>query len=138
MVILDSSVWIESLRREGDLVTTLAVEALLEEYEATLCSPVRMEVLGGARKQDREALDDYFSVIPYLRVKEGDWTAACRNAWKLSEVGVRVPWSDLLIATVSMRVGCRVYAADKHFDLMSKHLPMRLYRPGYGGKFEAE
>ena len=34
MVLVDSSAWIESLRRHGDLRVKLAIEALLEAYEA--------------------------------------------------------------------------------------------------------
>ena len=49
MILVDSSVWIESLRREGRLDVKLALEGLLEEYEAAWCGPVKLEVLGGAR-----------------------------------------------------------------------------------------
>ena len=65
MVLVDSSAWIESLRRQGDLRVKLAVEGLLEAYEAQWCSPVRLEVLGGARKEERARLGEHFSVIPY-------------------------------------------------------------------------
>ena len=136
MVLIDSCVWITALRREGDLFVKCAVEALLEEFEATLCSPVRLEVMGGAREQDRPELEHYFSILPYLRANEEDWGAACGHAWRLAEKGVRVPWFDLLIATISIRVGCRVYSIDKHFRLMSEHLPqLILYTPGYGGAY---
>lgn len=138
MVLVDSCVWITALRRQGDLFVKCAVEGLLDEYEAALCSPVRLEVLGGARRDDRKNLDAYFSVLPYLQAREEDWTAACENARRLAEKGVRVPWFDLLIATISMRVGCRLYSIDKHFVLMSEHLPILLYKPGYGGRFSAE
>jgi predicted nucleic acid-binding protein len=72
MVIVDSSAWIESLRRNGDMRVELAVEGLLEAYEAQWCAPVRLEVLGGA-----------------------------------------------------------------HFQEIAKHSGLLLYRPGYGGSFNA-
>ena len=53
MVLVDSSVWIEALRRDGRLDVKLALEGLLEEYEASWCGPVKLEVLGGARPQER-------------------------------------------------------------------------------------
>ena len=138
MVIVDSCVWITALRREGDLLVKCAVESLLDEYEATLCSPVRLVVLGGARKQDRKALEGYFAILPNLRPRSVDWRQACDNAWCLADCGIRVPWLDLLVATVSIRVGCRIYSLDKHFELMAKHLPLQLYQPGYGGAFVGE
>ena len=57
MVLVDSSVWIESLRRTGRLEVKVALEALLEAYEAQFCPPIRLEVLGGARKEDRRRLE---------------------------------------------------------------------------------
>lgn len=138
MVLVDSCVWIAALRREGDLFVKCAVEALLEEYEATLCPSVRLEVLGGARKQDRSVLEGYFSVIPNLPTRDADWGQACENAWHLADHGIRVPWFDLLIATISIRVGCRIYSIDKHFQMISDHLPLQLYQPGYGGAFVSE
>ncbi len=47
MVIVNSSVWITALRCEGDLFVKCAVEGLLDEYETTLCPPVRLVVMGG-------------------------------------------------------------------------------------------
>ena len=138
MVIIDSSVWIEALRREGDLFAKCAVESLLDEYEATLCAPVRLEVLGGARQTDRKTLDEYFSVLPFLKVRDEDWIEATRNAWRLADSGIRVPWFDLLIATIGIRTGCRVYSIDKHFRRMAEHPPLMLYEPGYGGSFTPE
>lgn len=138
MVLVDSCIWIEALRREGDLAVKCAVEGLLEEYEATFCSPVRLEVLGGARPSEREALEARFSIIPYLRATEEDYSEATRFAWLLAKKGIRVPWFDLLIAAIGFRVQVRIYSIDKHFVEMKEHLGLQLYEPGYGGKFAPE
>ncbi len=135
MVLVDSCAWIESLRRDGALEVKCAIEGLLNEYEAVLCSPVCLEVLGGARKDDRKKLKSYFSILPYIRAEECDFERACELAWHLSSKGVRAPWFDLLIASISIRKGIRVYSLDKHFQLMSQHGGVRLYEPGYGGSF---
>ena len=135
MVLVDSSVWIEAARRQGDLGCKVALESLLEEYEATLCSPVRLEVLGGARKEERSGLAAGFAVIPYIPVTEATWNLALENAWRLRDAGLQAPWNDVLIASVSIEHGCRVYARDKHFELMSSAVGFRLYEPGYGGSF---
>jgi predicted nucleic acid-binding protein len=138
MVIVDSSVWIEAARRQGDLACKVALEALLEEYEAALCSPVKLEVLGGARKEERRALAAGLAVIPYVQVTETTWELALANAWRLRDAGLQAPWNDVLIASVSIERACRVYARDKHFDLMSQAIGVRLYQPGYGGSFTPE
>lgn len=135
MVLVDSSIWIEAARREGDLLVKVSLEALLGEFEALLCPPVRLEVLGGARADTRKRLGAYFSVLPYLHVLEKDWQAAVAHAWKLRDRGLTAPWNDILIATLAVRANCRVYARDKHFEAMAPLLGFSLYRPGYGGSY---
>src|SRR5512133_1427772 len=110
MVIVDSSIWIEAARRQGDLASKVALEALLEEYEAALCSPVRLEVLGGARKQERRALATGFDILPCVPVTETTWSLALQNAWRLRDAGLSAPWNEVLIGSASMEHGCRVYA----------------------------
>ncbi len=138
MVLVDSSIWIEASRRTGALEAKVGLEGLLEEYEATLCSPVMLEVLGGARKEERKMLNADFSCLPYVRVTEADYLAAVRNNWKLRDAGITAPANDVLIATIAQRIMCRVYAQDKHFDAMAPVLGLTLYQPGYGGKFRED
>src|SRR2546422_11187908 len=137
MVLVDSSVWIEAARRIGDLACKVALEALLEEYEAALSSPVRLEVLSGAGRKERDRLGSFFAVIPYYPLEERDWWEAVKVSWRLRDAGALVPWNDLLVATLSLRLGCRVYAKDKHFDAMKTVLGIQLYEPGPGGSYTA-
>jgi len=137
MVLVDSSVWIESLRREGRLEVKLALEGLLEEYEAAWCGPVKLEVLGGARVEDRRKLEEHFSCLPYFPMPDAAWESAKGLAWRLRDQGCAAPWNDILIATLSIQADCRIYAIDKHFDLISRSgVGLRLYQPGYGGKYD--
>jgi predicted nucleic acid-binding protein len=135
MVIVDSSIWIEAARRSGDIGAKVALECLLGEYEAVLCAPVRLEVLGGARKEERHEMDAGFQSIPFLHVLDKDWLAALKHAWAVRDRGISVPWNDLLIATLAVRTGFRVFARDKHFEAMAPILGFALYEPGYGGSY---
>jgi predicted nucleic acid-binding protein len=136
MVLVDSSVWIEALRRDGRLDVKVALENLLEEYEAAWCGPVKLEVLGGARVQDREKLETHFGCIPYFQMKDAVWDTAKRLAWRLRDRGCNAPWNDILIATLSVLAGCRVYSVDKHFEMMYQAgAGILLYQPGYGGAY---
>jgi predicted nucleic acid-binding protein len=138
MVLVDSSAWIEALRRNGDLRVKLAVEGLLDAYEAQWCSPIRLEVLGGARRDERTRLGRHFSVIPYRPVREDDWERAISLAWRLRDGGLTVPWLDVLVASVALQDGVRVYAVEAHFPEIAKRAGLRLYEPGYGGAFVPE
>lgn len=135
MVLVDSSAWIESLRRNGDMRVKLAIEGLLEAYEAQWCSPVRLEVLGGARFEERAKLGKHFSIIPYRACREEDWDRAVALAWRLRGKGFTLPWLDVLIAAIAIHDGVRLYAIDAHFSEISRHCGLMLYRPGYGGSF---
>jgi predicted nucleic acid-binding protein len=138
MVLVDSSAWIEGFRRKGDLRVKLALEGLLEAYEAQWCAPVRLEVLGGARKEERTALGRHFSVIPYRPCLNDDCDRTIALAWKLRSHGLTVPWLDVLIAAIAIHDGTRLYTIDAHFEAIAQHTPLLLYRPGYAGGYNPE
>jgi predicted nucleic acid-binding protein len=135
MVLVDSSVWIEAARRQGDLSCKVGLEGLLEAAEAMLCGPVRLEVLGGARAEDRQRLTSYLDCIPHKEFDDSVWDYARDCAWRLRDKGQTIPWNDILIGSLSLRWDCRVYARDQHFEVMSEVLGVSLYKPGYGGSY---
>lgn len=136
MVLVDSSVWIEALRREGDLRVKLALENLLEEYEAAFCGPVKLEILGGARPHEREQLEAHFNCIPYLPMTDDAWDWAKHLSWRLRDRGCVTPWNDVLIAALARNAICRIYAVDKHFEMIrDSGGGIVLYEPGYGGAY---
>jgi predicted nucleic acid-binding protein len=135
MVLVDSSVWIEAARREGDLACKVGLEGLLEAAEAMYCGPVRLEVLGGARVQDRKRISSYFDCIPHKAIDDDAWEFAKDCAWRLRDKGQTIPWNDILIGSVARRWDCRVYAKDQHFEIMRDVLGLRLYKSGYGGSY---
>ncbi len=135
MVLVDTSVWIEASRRDGDLSYKVGLENLLDEYEAAWCSPVKLEFMGGARKKDRKKLAFWFDCIPYRATEEHHWELAKENAWRLRDQGLTLPWNDILIASIALEANLRVYAKDHHFERMAEMLDLRLYQPGYGGRY---
>ena len=138
MVLVDSSVWIEALRRQGRLDVKVALEALLEAYEAQLCAPVRLEVMGGSRKEERRMIGSYFSIIPYRAVSTEDWDRAISLSWRLRDAGLTVPWLDVLIASLAIHDCVRLYSIDAHFEKIAEIAGLILYRPGYGGSFQPD
>ena len=65
MVLVDTSAWIEMHRLKGDAAVKLAVRGLPDEFQAALCGPVEMELLGGARPDERERLQAWCNILPY-------------------------------------------------------------------------
>ena len=138
MVLVDSSVWIEALRLKGRLDVKVSLESLLEAYEAQLCAPVRLEVLGGAKKDERRKLGFYFSIIPHRPARPDDWERAIILAWRLRDSGITVPWNDVLITALAIHDCVRLYSIDAHFEKISQLCPLLLYKPGYGGSFQPD
>lgn len=136
MVLVDSSVWIEAIRRTGRLDIKVGLEALLEAFEACWCGPVKLEVLGGARAQERRRLSAWFDCVPYRPMTDVAWDRAKELAWRLRDQGQTLPWNDVLIASLALTWGCRVYAADHHFEVMHDLAGLLLYQPGYGGQYD--
>jgi len=136
MVLVDSSVWIEALRRSGRVEVKLALEGLLDVYEAKLCDPVRLEVLGGARASERTPLSNAFSILPCRSCAPEDWRQALNLSWRLRDQGFNAPWMDVLIATLALRDGDKIYSIDAHFESISRITGLVLYQPGYGGSFQ--
>jgi predicted nucleic acid-binding protein len=138
MVIVDTSAWIEFFRRDGAPAVKLAMKALIEELEATLCGPVEMEFLGGARPHERPRIQSRFDILPYLANDQKLWREAATHYATLRAVGITLPWNDALIATLAISKNCRVYAIDQHFESMAQHLELQLYKPGDNGSFAPE
>jgi hypothetical protein len=138
MVLVDSSVWIEAARRDGSLEYKVGLEGLLEVAEATFCGPIKLEVLGGARTQDRRRMSAYFDCIAYRTIDDSAWEFSKDCAWRLHDKGHSLPWNDVLIGSLSVRWTCRVYAKDQHFDIMRDVIGVRLYKASYGGSFDPD
>lgn len=138
MVLVDSSIWIEAFHRNGKLEVKVSLENLLDEYEALWCGPVKLEVLGAARHEERNRLLSFFECIPYRPMTDSSWDSALNLSWQLRDKGVTVPWNDVLIASLSKTWNLRLYAVDKHFEMIQSAVGLRLYYPGIGGKFSPE
>ncbi len=135
-ILVDSCVWITAARQQKDnLVVKLALEALLNEYVACWCGPVKLEVLGATRKESRRRMSAFFQVIPYLRWDDTMWEEAKILSCQLRDNGHNFPWNDILIAVIAKKHNAWIYSIDKHFELMSPYTGVHLYRPGYGGMF---
>ena len=138
MVLVDSSVWIEALRGRGRIEIKLAVEGLLEVDEAQWCTPGRLEVLGGARQDERDLLDQHFSAIPYRECDGQDWDRAISLASKIRDSGLTVSWLNILVAAIALHDGARLYAIGDHFQKIQELTGLVLYEPGHGGMFRPE
>jgi hypothetical protein len=86
-----------------------------------------LEFLNGARSdKEYNLLEEDFSALPLLSVDQAVWQSAGRTAYRLRKLGINMPLTDVLIATVAIRHQCRLMHSDKHFKLISKHTDLKV------------
>jgi predicted nucleic acid-binding protein len=120
MVLVDTSSWIQQLRRTGDREIRGRVESLLKAGEAAWCPMVRLELwshVSGAN--ERKVLREYEDVLPDLPISDAVWKRAQDVGDRARHRGITVPASDLLIFACSQHHKVDMEYNDKHFDLLA-------------------
>jgi predicted nucleic acid-binding protein len=132
MVIADTSVWVDFLRgkvaRHCDRMALL-----LEDQSLALCDRVLQEVLQGVRS-DREfrTVSARLLALPCFNLGGHALAlAAARNYRRMRRLGV-TPRSatDVLIATFCIKDDHELLHNDRDFDLMAKHLGLKVAATG--------
>jgi len=131
MVLVDSPVWSEFLRRARPQTQTLeALQALIEGGEALLIGSVRQEILCGIKdlrqfERLRAALRA-FPDVPIL-IQDHEEAAAMFNLCRAQ--GVQGSNTDFLICAVSKRLGTPIFTLDRDFEAFDAVLGIQLFRP---------
>lgn len=121
MTLIDTSSWIEQLRKGGDIAVRDRVERLLSTGEAAWCSMVRLELCNGARGDaERQVLADMERALPSLAIDEEVWNHAISLAAQAREQGVTVPATDLLVWSCAAVHRIDVEHNDRHFHLLGR------------------
>jgi predicted nucleic acid-binding protein len=128
MILVDSSAWIESLRRDGSQGVKRVVASLLDDGEVCTCGPIQLEILGAARKEERKLLDSFFLAIPSLSSSQRIWKRATALSRTMRDGGCTIPWNDLVIATIALEYEKELFSVDKHFNQIAQFTELRFYR----------
>ena len=120
MKLVDTSAWVEQLRRTGDVAVRRRVEELLRNGEAAWCPLVRLELWNGARgTREHRVLRTMERELPVLEVTPAVWDLAANLAKLARGSGVAVPASDLLVAACARHHGVELEHADAHFSMIA-------------------
>ena len=120
MKLVDSSVWVEFLRRKGDLGIKHVVARLLQADQAAYTCPIRFELLSGVKPGEETDLQQAFALSHHFPFEPDDWRQAAFLERELRAKGISVPRNDLFVATVGIRAGLVVLCRDAHFDAARK------------------
>ena len=114
--LVDTSAWIEVLRRDGDRnIRASVVQATLEK-KAAICDMVLLELWAGASgSHERAVIAQMSTDLERLRIDDEVWKRAHTLAQTCRAAGVKVPAPDVLIAACADHHGVEVLERDAHF-----------------------
>ncbi|MDD5139008.1 MAG: PIN domain-containing protein [Verrucomicrobiales bacterium] len=116
MKLVDTSAWVEFLRRKGDAKVKHSVARLLQADEAAYTCPVRFELLSGAKPDEEDDLEQALALAQNYQFEPDDWRQAALLERRLRAKGLTIPRNDLFVAVVAIRARMPVVCRDKHFD----------------------
>lgn len=123
MILVDSTLYIEWLRTRKDF--HILLKPWLRSDQIRICGIIRVEVVRGILAADqRKRVEEFFDLIPEIRIDESLWQQTALLAWRLDRKGIVLPTTDLVIAACALYVQACVITLDKHFE----QIPDLLYR----------
>jgi predicted nucleic acid-binding protein len=127
LIVVDTSVWITSLRQpSGETSETL--KGILDADEVALPVPVRVELLSGIAKKERLRVQRALSGLPVLAINDETWSILEEFVNRAADAGQRFTITDLLIASAAREIGALVWSLDSDFERMERAGLVQLYQ----------
>lgn len=129
MILADTSAWVEFDRATGSPADLTLSSLVSKSADLAVTEPVLMEVMAGARDDAAAAslrrLLTSFQWIP--ADAQVDFEGAAR-VYRLCRAAGVTPrgLTDCMIATIAMRSGAELLAADRDFESISRVVPLRI------------
>ena len=119
MIVVDTSVWVRALRSAGSREAA-TLRARVDDDQAALAVPVRVEILAGASNADRPRLRRVLSALPLLYPADETWRLI--DGWldAAGAAGDRFGLGDLLIAALTREAGHLLWSLDSDFSRMAR------------------
>ncbi len=128
-VIIDSSIWYLSLRRQKhkkEIVSDKLMQ-IIEDGRIVMLGAIRQEILSGIKvKNHFELLKKYLRAFPDLLLKYRDYELAAEFFNICRAKGVQGSNTDFLICAAAVNNDFSIYTSDKDFDLFKKHIPIQM------------
>ena len=123
-VLVDTSAWVETLRKVGDAETRAEVRRLTLQGLVRLCDPVRLELWNSTGSEaDRRLLERLQEDVESVETTPEVWGHAQRLAWASRRAGLTLPAIDLLVAACARVHGLGLLHRDAHFDRLAEISP---------------
>ncbi len=129
-VVIDTSVWSLALRRQRPSSDPAVHELafLISEGRATVCGPVRQELLSGVRDEATyRRLRSHLQAFPDIALESADYENAAVFFNTCRGKGIQGSNTDFLICSAAKRRGFAILTTDTDFLRYAKHLPIRIH-----------
>ena len=127
LFLVDTSAWLLALRKNFLPKVKDRIDHLLKEDVVITTGIVKLEILGGTKtEREFQRLKTRLDALDAVETDVGLWDRAYGLAFKLRRKGVTLPYTDILIAACALNARAIILHADAHFDLISKHIELKV------------
>lgn len=133
LVLVDSSVWIEGLRRNADSNLCKELDELIANDLVAICGPIKAEILSGASNSvEYRKLQEWFSGLHEVPIKhESIWDQVALLRYELAKKGLQHKVIDVLIAQIAVTNKLILWTLDKDFNDFVKIMPLVLFHRSF-------
>lgn len=128
-VLVDTSVWVDYLRRAG---TGRADELdhLLDAEHVVMCGPVLAELVAGLSESDEVRVRPRLEALPWVALSLGAWSRVGEVSRTMRSSGTPVALTDIEIAVAAVEAGADLWSFDADFERLAQAVPdLILYAP---------
>ena len=127
LFLVDTSAWLLALSKNFLPKVKDRIDHLLKEDVVITTGIVKLELLGGTKtKREFQRLKTRLNALDAVETDVELWDRAYGLAFKLRRKGVTLPYTDILIAACALNARAIILHADAHFDLISKHIALKV------------
>lgn len=126
--LVDTSAWLFALRRDAHPEIRSRLDNLLRDDCVAIMGMVKLELLGGTRTHEEfKRLKSRLDALTYFSIEEPPlWDLASEMAFDLRRKGLTIPYTDILIASASIKGNLVLLHADSHFDQIAKYSGLKV------------
>lgn len=126
MHLVDTSVWIEFLRKSGNPTVQARLKPLVAQGRTALTEWIVLELMTGLGRNERaQSLIDRLAPLERLPFAESAWARAWDLASTLRKRGVSPSAADCYIATVALDADVPLIHCDRDFEAIRRHSALR-------------
>lgn len=129
MVLPDTSVWVDYLRR-GAGGPAASLDGLLSRGEASVCGPVVAELLAGVAEDRAGELWQLLRGLAWCDLDRDHWRRVGDVSARLRRSGGTIPLTDVQIAVAAAAADAALWTRDADFARIAAEMPdLELYSP---------